>query len=745
MNPEHPGHPDRSERDSFPLFPFNSFSPSRSSRSFRSFLTSHSPSSLQSFRPIRCLRSLPSLRPAAMALLAGGATFLVACGDDPLRVHSSEASSVAQHAQLPLSECDSAEAEWLWCDDFEENRLSGYFGYNDAGGDFTRTAGVGVSGGYGMRARWEQGDVSVGTLQLGIGRNPAAGAGDNVQGDAHANYREIYWRMYVRTQPGWTGGSGHKLNRATVLAGSDWQQAMIAHVWGGGESELVIDPASGTDTEGNLITDRYNDFENLRWLGLRRGTTPIFEDARAGIWQCVEARARLNSAGQSDGVFQMWINGVLEASRTDLNWLGSYTAYGINAVFFENYWNGGSPASQERYFDNIVVSTAPIGCLDEEPADPGEDLPDPDDSEDPGDSTDPGNDDSAAGLTLITDRSFNALGDDGWGYNGSSHFSIVEDPSAIESPGSIGQARYPAGFNGGSGPITTWKSFGDAGYTELRTTQWVKVSNNFYGHPSGVNKVLHFWVDGGNRAYTSMQGTETGLLRPQLRLQGVNEPSEASRVNLGQNVSTGSTFSFQRGEWHKWEIYLRSNTDGAGNGVVKMWIDGELLAEYTDVNFVPAGRSTSWEHVYWAPTWGGTGSTVPETMYMWTDHLRAQGGQGTAGGGSGGDNGSGDDGAGGNDGSGDDGAGDDGGSGGDDGSGDDGAGGEDDSGGDDGTGDDDGSDGDDGSGDDSTGDDGGSGGDDGSGNDNPDKEKKPKGERGRSGFPRGLPAGFPHG
>jgi len=32
-------------------------------------------------------------------------------------------------------------------------------------------------------------------------------------------------------------------------------------------------------------------------------------------------------------------------------------------VFFENYWNTGSPAAQERYLDDIVVSTRRIGCL----------------------------------------------------------------------------------------------------------------------------------------------------------------------------------------------------------------------------------------------------------------------------------------------------------------------------------------------------------------------------------------------
>lgn len=37
-------------------------------------------------------------------------------------------------------------------------------------------------------------------------------------------------------------------------------------------------------------------------------------------------------------------------------------SFGINAVFFENYWNAGSPQDQERYFDNIVISTRPLEC-----------------------------------------------------------------------------------------------------------------------------------------------------------------------------------------------------------------------------------------------------------------------------------------------------------------------------------------------------------------------------------------------
>lgn len=117
------------------------------------------------------------------------------------------------------------------------------------------------------------------------------------------------------------------------------------------------------DGNGNIVTTKYNDFDNLHWLGYKRGVTPIFAPQNAGTWFCVEAHVRLNDPGQSNGVQEFWINGKLEARRTGLNFVGTYATYGINAIFLENYWNAGSPKLQERYFDSFVVSTRRIGCL----------------------------------------------------------------------------------------------------------------------------------------------------------------------------------------------------------------------------------------------------------------------------------------------------------------------------------------------------------------------------------------------
>lgn len=254
--------------------------------------------------------------------------------------------------------------EWIWCDDFEQDVLGSYFGYDSAGGDFVRVAGAGIGGSTAMRGHFHAGQVSAGSLHLAFGRTPSATFRPVDAGTK--DYREIYWRVYVRNQPGWTGGGGNKFSRAIVFATSNWAEAAIGHVWSGGPAPgnyLGLDPASGTDTAGNLRTTMYNDFANLRWLGWVQGQTPLFDSAHVGQWHRVEAHMKLNTPGQSDGVFEFWIDGQLDAQHTGLDWCGSYTSFGINAVFLENYWNAGSTVDQERYFDNFVVSTRPIGPI----------------------------------------------------------------------------------------------------------------------------------------------------------------------------------------------------------------------------------------------------------------------------------------------------------------------------------------------------------------------------------------------
>ncbi|WP_218781692.1 hypothetical protein, partial [Paenibacillus sp. MY03] len=224
-----------------------------------------------------------------------------------------------------------------------------------------------------MKGAFKQGATGAGGMKVAFGKTPDPYISP-VSRDGEI-IREIYYRMYLKHDENWIGGGGDKLSRVTSLT-SNWAQPFIGHVWSGNSTPnnpdkdyLLLDPASGTDEAGNLMTTKYNDFNNLRWLGIKKGLTPIFSSDYVGKWYSIEVHIKLNDAGQANGVFEYWINNTLQASKTDMNWMGNYDAYGINAVLFEHYWNSGSLQDQNRYFDNIVISTEKIDKdLDVNPA-----------------------------------------------------------------------------------------------------------------------------------------------------------------------------------------------------------------------------------------------------------------------------------------------------------------------------------------------------------------------------------------
>ena len=267
----------------------------------------------------------------------------------------------------PAGECDNwktAHPEWIFCDDFESSQplvaAGRYFEYDDNSGDFSVMDSIGFNDSRGMRVRFQAGEVGAGGIKLAFGRNPVPYM-NKQQIRPNEDFREIYYRMYLKMQAGWQG-SPAKLSRATIFSSAqDWRQAMIAHLWSDDKEHLLIDPASCVDAGGAVACTTYNDFNHLKWLGNKSGITPVFATDHADTWYCIEHHVRLNDPGQANGMQEFWINGQLEAVKTGLDFTGTYAAYGINAVFFENYWNSGSPRDQERYFDNIVVSTAPIG------------------------------------------------------------------------------------------------------------------------------------------------------------------------------------------------------------------------------------------------------------------------------------------------------------------------------------------------------------------------------------------------
>ncbi|MBK8005198.1 MAG: hypothetical protein IPK12_15040 [Gemmatimonadetes bacterium] len=142
-----------------------------------------------------------------------------------------------------------------------------------------------------------------------------------------------------------------------------------------------------------------------------------------------------------------------------------------------------------------------------------------------------------------------------------------------------------------------------------------------------MNKVLHLWINGGSVVVFSAQGQTTNSIAPQMRLQNIEADARGISFNLNPNLLP--TARLIRGQWHRVEILLKSNTPGVQDGEVDWWLDGVKIAAYTDVGFVASGNVTpgavNWQQVSWNPTYGGPADVVPANQYMQIDQFYISG------------------------------------------------------------------------------------------------------------------------
>lgn len=230
-----------------------------------------------------------------------------------------------------------------------------------------------------------------------------------------------------------------------------------------------------------------------------------------------------------------------------------------------------------------------------------------------------------AGMTKISERTFDAVLEDGW----QDAFSlpatasrVVERLASPKSSGGYVTVTYRTGFQAGTEPINNYKVI-DASVGTLYVSFWLKFSPLWEGHPnSGVNKILHIFIAGTNRVFLDANGRgTTAALQPRVALQQI--ASDGGFRNLLPNLVP--TITLSRGIWYRWEFLLKANTEGLANGSATWWIDGVKVGEYNNIGFVRADQVHTWRSVNWAPTWGGSGGTVATDQSMSFDHLYISG------------------------------------------------------------------------------------------------------------------------
>jgi len=237
----------------------------------------------------------------------------------------------------PASVAVSAPPDELWRDDFEDN-LALTAKYEDVS-----TQGFAVStldafnGSRSLEQTYQVGQVNAGWII----KKPSGGFPDH-----------LFMRWYHKFEAGFQGFPPKmaRIRHRRV----DWSSPLEVHCW------LDTSVQHGGAVVLDVKAEHSSQQNGSGWLSVIRTDFTFANPANIGRWVCFEMEVQLNTPGQADGHYRLWIDDALKAERTGVDLRGSQT-YGLNEAMLDCYWNGGAPRQQNRFYDGFVVSTAKIG------------------------------------------------------------------------------------------------------------------------------------------------------------------------------------------------------------------------------------------------------------------------------------------------------------------------------------------------------------------------------------------------
>lgn len=174
-------------------------------------------------------------------------------------------------------------------------------------------------------------------------------------------YDDVWIRYRLRTGDDWPGWAIGDVGELMVLDAPTW--GIAAEMAIRSEDGQRLTPLGWSCIENGVNNcNGDNDWSGaLQLIWNAEGETVLFDGAGAGQWRCFEAHMRLNTPGASDGEAQVYVDGNEEIAVADIDFLGTWTDYGLNGLRFTNFAN---PPAQPLDFwvDDIVFSTERVGC-----------------------------------------------------------------------------------------------------------------------------------------------------------------------------------------------------------------------------------------------------------------------------------------------------------------------------------------------------------------------------------------------
>jgi hypothetical protein len=194
------------------------------------------------------------------------------------------------------------------------------------------------------------------------------------------------------------------------------------------------------------------------------------------------------------------------------------------------------------------------------------------------------------------------------------------------------EVTWPSGMSSGVSPgqFRGWSDIGGSErYKELRLSTRVRILGKDFENQAVGTKL--WYVGYGNKvndndAFLMLQGSGTQSIMSAMKLNVYVSPDQTSgSIGIQQNVDTRALFTV--GSWHDVTVYLNTGTPDRADGIVQVWIDGTLVTDRKDVQFLTSKDSFtqgffSWQ---WTPVWGGMGGTRTRNDTMQIDHIAASG------------------------------------------------------------------------------------------------------------------------
>jgi len=248
---------------------------------------------------------------------------------------------------------------WILCEDFEAFAGWGNFWTND---DLMAVEpGPAFSGETSLRISHQVGQYGSGMADFRFGQGPD----DDIVAQPDETFREVWVRFYVRTHEDWPADRGISEGIEVMsVVGQNRSIAVDASIYSVDTAEARMLPWSCVHDSELRCSNGNGDWSNnpdLRTLAEEFGTSPLYGDELAGQWQCHEVHVRLDDPGQANGVLELWADGVLDVSVTDLEYVNAWDDAGLNTVRFASFWT--NQTGLDHHIDDVVISTEPIGCV----------------------------------------------------------------------------------------------------------------------------------------------------------------------------------------------------------------------------------------------------------------------------------------------------------------------------------------------------------------------------------------------